>query len=102
MKKILALLSVLVIVSSCKEDKKEDVVTTKKEMSTMEKNLSKYVSFELTADLSGLTEKERQMIPLLIEAADKMHDLFWYESYGDKDALLASIEDEDTKKFVEY
>ncbi|WCO02209.1 dipeptidyl-peptidase 3 family protein [Psychroserpens ponticola] len=100
MKKIIALLSLLVIVMSCKEDKKEEVVTPEKEMTKMEKNLSKYVSFKLTADLSGLTENERQMLPLLIQAADKMNELFWYESYGDKNALLNSISDENTKKYV--
>ncbi|MFK7781021.1 dipeptidyl-peptidase 3 family protein [Psychroserpens sp.] len=101
MKKIIALLSILVIVTSCKEDKKEEVVTPEKKMTSMEKNLSKYVSFKLTADLGSLTEKERQMVPLLIEAADKMNDLFWFESYGDKSTLLNSIDDEDTKKYVE-
>ena len=100
MKKIIALLSVLVIVTSCKEEKKEEVVTAEKEMTEMEKNLSKYVSFKLTADVSKLTENERQMLPLLIKAADKMNDLFWYESYGDKEALLKSISDDATKQYV--
>ena len=101
MKKIIALLSVLVIVTSCKEDKKVEVVVPQKEMTKMENNLNKYVSFKLTADVGGLTEKERQMIPLLIKAADIMNDVFWYEAYGDKYALLKSISDKDTKKFVE-
>lgn len=101
MKKIIAFLSVLVIVTSCKEDKKEAVVVPEKEMTPMQKNLSKYVSFKLTADLSGLTPKEREMLPLLIEAADKMNDLFWYEAYGDKDALLKSITNKYTRRFVE-
>ena len=100
MKKLIALLSVLVIVTSCKEEKKEEVVAEEKEMTDMEQNLSKYVSFKLTADVSNLSENERQMLPLLIKAADKMNDLFWYESYGDKEALLNSISDEATKKYV--
>ena len=100
MKKIIALLSVLVIVTSCKEEQKEDLVTEEKEMTDMEKNLSKYVSFKLTADVSELSEKERQMIPLLIQAADKMNELFWYEAYGNKDSLLNSISDEDTKTYI--
>ena len=95
---LIAVLALLVI--SCKEDKKEEIVTPQEKMTPMEKNLSKYVSFKLTADLSGLTENERKMLPLLIKAADKMNDLFWYESYGDKDALLKSISDEDTKEYV--
>lgn len=67
----------------------------------MQKKLDKYVSVKLTADVSKLTENERKMIPILIKAADKMNDLFWYESYGAKDSLLNSITDADTKKFVE-
>ncbi|WP_323788348.1 dipeptidyl-peptidase 3 family protein [Psychroserpens sp.] len=101
MKKIIAMLSLLVIVTSCKGDKKEEVVMPEKEMTPLEKKLSKYVSFKLTADISGLSENERKMIPLLIKAADKMNDLFWFEAYGDKKELLNSISDEDTKKFVE-
>jgi len=66
----------------------------------MEQNLSKYVSVKLTADVSVLTENEQKMLPILIDAANKMNDLFWYESYGDCDALLNTISDEDTKQFV--
>jgi len=95
---LIAVMALLVI--SCKEDKKEEVVTQKNETVQMGKNLGKYVDFKLTADLSGLTENEREMLPLLIQAADIMNDLFWYESYGDKNALLNSISDEDTKEFV--
>jgi hypothetical protein len=67
----------------------------------MQKNLGKYVNVKLTSDLSDLSENEIKMLPILIEAADKMNDLFWYEAYGDKDELLNSISDEDTRKFVE-
>ena len=66
----------------------------------MQKNLSKYVSVKLTSDLSKLSDNERKMIPVLIKAANKMNDLFWYESYGDKAELLNSISDADTKTYV--
>ncbi|MEY8848062.1 Zn-dependent hydrolase [Psychroserpens sp. XS_ASV72] len=97
---LIALLAIFVI--SCKDEGKKDVEVAEdtNEMTSMEKNLSKYVSFKLTTDVSKLTEKEREMIPLLIQAADMMNDLFWYEAYGDKEALLNSISDEDTKTFV--
>lgn len=100
MKKIIVLLSVMAMVTSCKEDKKEDVVVSMENMTPMEKNLSKYVSFKLTADVSKLTKNEKKMLPLLIQAAEKMNDLFWYESYGDKEALLNSISDDATKQYV--
>jgi hypothetical protein len=104
MKKLIILLIVATFFYACKDDKTLKVAEDETEtvqVSDMEKNLSKYVSFKLTADVSKLTEKERQMLPYLIEAANMMNDLFWYESYGDRSELLRSISDENTKKFVE-
>lgn len=63
--------------------------------------LDKYVSFRLTSDLSALTERQRQMLPLLVEAADTMNGLFWKQAYGDRDALLSSVTDQAAKQLVE-
>ena len=46
-----------------------------------------YVPVELTADLSTLSEEDRQMLPLLIEAAQLMDTLFWYEAWGAPDSI---------------
>jgi hypothetical protein len=62
--------------------------------------LDKYVSVRLTTDLAPLSESEKQMIPLLIEAAQLMDECFWYEAYGDGQALLAGIEDPDLQQFA--
>jgi hypothetical protein len=51
--------------------------------------------------LTKLTDNQKEMVKLLIEAGKIMDDLFWYEAYGDKGALLESIEDEDLRKFAE-
>ncbi len=107
MKRIYITLLLISVVFSCKEDAKtnttdaNDAMNKETATTPMKKNLSKYVSFKLTSDLSKLTEKERQMVPLLIKASDLMNQLFWYEAYGDKRVLLESISDEDTKKYVE-
>ena len=51
-------------------------------------NLSdKYAEYTLTTDISHLSDNEREMLPLLFEAADIMDQLFWMENYGDKEAL---------------
>ena len=42
-----------------------------------------YADFPLLADLSGLTDGQRQMLVLLIEASQIMDDLFWRQAYGD-------------------
>lgn len=63
--------------------------------------LTSYVEVELSADLSGLTDNERKMLPLLIDACREMDDIFWLEAYGDKRALLAKIEDPELRRFAE-
>lgn len=68
--------------------------------SYVQKHLNGYATVKLTTDLSQLTEKEKQMIPLLIEAAKIMDTLYWDQSYGKMDSLLKSITDEPTKKYV--
>jgi hypothetical protein len=42
-----------------------------------------YADFTLQADLSLLTDKQREMIGVLIDASEIMDDLFWRQAYGD-------------------
>lgn len=63
--------------------------------------LDKYTTVRLTADVSHLPESEREMIPLLIEAADIMDSLFWHQAYGDPDSLWMLIDDESVRRFAE-
>jgi len=100
MKNTIMALTLLVLITSCKEEKKEEVSNDETVSTEIQNKLDKYVSVKLTTDLSKLTENELKMIPLLIKAADKMNDLFWYEAYGDKTELMDSIADEATKSFT--
>jgi hypothetical protein len=52
--------------------------------------VAKYTPVKLTTDLTVLTDRQREMIPLLIEAAQIMDQLFWKDAYGDREALLTS------------
>ena len=100
MKNSMIALVFLVLVSSCKEEKKEDTSTEDTTSTEMQNKLNQYVSVKLTADLGKLTENERKMLPWLIMAAEKMNNLFWYEAYGNKEELLNAIPDEATKTFA--
>ena len=51
-----------------------------------EKKLAKYKSVRLTADLSDLTDKQREMISLMIHIGD---DLGLYEAMAGKDSVDA-------------
>jgi len=66
----------------------------------IDKLLGKYVPVRLSANMEALSGKQKQMIPILIDAAKIMDELFWYEAYGDKDSLLAQIHDDQLRKFV--
>lgn len=62
--------------------------------------LAKYTQVKLTADLDVLSENQRQMIPILIEAGKIMDQLFWYEAYGSQEQLLGSISDIKFRQFA--
>lgn len=63
--------------------------------------LEDYVTVKLAADLSGLSDSQREMLPLLVEAAQVMDGLFWQQAYGDREALLEGIEDANARRFAE-
>lgn len=62
--------------------------------------LDKYTTVALTSDLSHLTVKQKEMVGKAIEAAKIMDDLFWYEAYGDKEAILTAMPDDDYRAFA--
>ena len=104
MMRIYFIIVVLVAVSCGPKDevrKPIKQVTVEQNNSDMLKKLNKYVVVKLDTDISVLTDNEKKMLLLLIKAADKMNDLFWFESYGDSEELLNSIEDVNTKKYAE-
>lgn len=67
---------------------------------TVPVKLDKYTPFQLTTDLSRLSENEKKMLPYLIKAADIMNQLFWYEAYGKKENLLNYLKG-DERKFAQ-
>jgi hypothetical protein len=66
----------------------------------IEQKLAQYTPVRLTADLSRLSERERRMIPLLIEAAQEMDTIFWQQVYPARDSLLATVRDSATRAYV--
>ncbi|TWU56965.1 Peptidase family M49 [Rubripirellula tenax] len=66
----------------------------------VKERLEQYVEVELTTDVQSLSEKQKKMIGLLIEAAKIMDGCFWYEAYGEPSSLLSEIKDADTKRFA--
>ncbi|WP_372774117.1 Zn-dependent hydrolase [Mangrovibacterium sp.] len=87
---------VLLLLFGCSNTPKKETITK----SEIEVKAAAFTSVTLTTDLSVLTESERQMLPLMFEAAKIMDDLFWIEAYGDKNAILAKADSEAMRKFI--
>jgi hypothetical protein len=88
------------LATSCgKEAPPEVTVST---LETVEPRPEIYADFTLTADLDHLSDEQKQMVALLIDAAQIMDDLFWRQSFGDDyEAWLDSIADDRTRRFAE-
>jgi hypothetical protein len=67
---------------------------------TMKANLDKFKEVTLTTDLSWLSENEREIIRILVEAADIMDEIFWMQAYGDKQQLMNQIENEYARQYA--
>ena len=66
-----------------------------------EEVLAKFTTVKLVADTASLTRNERRMLPLLVDAAREMHDVFWVQVVGPRDSVLSSIKDPAARRLAE-
>ncbi len=66
----------------------------------VDSRINTYETVKLTTDLNVLTVQERKVLPLLIQAAKIMDDLFWKQAYPHRDSLYNAVKDEKTKAFI--
>jgi Peptidase family M49 len=66
-----------------------------------QKGLASYASVKLSADLSSFDARQKQMIALLIEAADVTNSIYWQQGWGDQAALMQRVPDAPTRQYVE-
>ncbi len=86
---------------ACGEKTTETVATTSL-VEGYQNKLDIYKPVTLSADLSHLSDNQKQMLSLLIDASKIMDDLFWLQAFGkNKDAFLAGISDPKVKAFAE-
>lgn len=88
--------------ASCSDNSKMNASQESKDSLQLyvEERLPIYAKVKLSTDLSKLTDDERQVLPLLIKAAQIMDDLFWKQAYPQKDSLLAAVKDEKIREFI--
>ncbi len=115
-RKIIALSIIGVLafnVISCKSSSKKEEKTVKtgkkehvksdqvKKEQVKKYKMKKYAKVKLTADISHLSDNQKEMLKLLFKAADIMDDIFWLENVGEKDNFLSSIKDPELRKYAE-
>ncbi len=92
------LLLTLILVACNSADSGSEVATVDGNPAEL---LAAYTTVRLDADLSGLSDAERRMIPLLIDAAREMDAIYWFEVSGPRDSVLGSIADSGLRRFAE-
>ncbi len=102
--KFFAVLIIIGLSTHCsnKKSSENQVSANSAEHKKYQALVDEYITVPLTTDLSKLSENQKKMVPILIEAAKIMDDLFWDEAYGKRDSLMQALNDDAAKKFVEY
>ena len=98
MNRILLVMLMTALFYSCGQSTKNENNT--EENNEMKNKVEEFAPFKLTTDLSVLNGNEKQMLPLLFEAANIMNEIFWVEAYGNKEELLVDSLDEYTRMFA--
>jgi hypothetical protein len=91
------------VLSSCSKTPENETIlnTVGPQYLESESRLNIYFPVDLTSDLSHLTENQKQMLVLLIDASKIMDDLFWKQAFGeDKKFFLANISNSKVKDFA--
>ncbi len=90
-----------VVSTACEEsDARNAAVSQAGAGPTIAQKLAQYTPVRLTADLSRLSQRERRMLPLLIQAAQEMDTIFWQQVYPSRDSLLGTLSDSATRAYV--
>ncbi len=82
------------------EKKTNTVVLPDSLQEYVNERIKTYESVKLTTNLNQLTPAERKMLPLLIQAAQIMDELFWLQAYPQRDSLLNAVKDDRAKEFI--
>jgi len=90
-----------IIITGCGPKKGTNTNQLSTKDSAMLAKIKQFAVIKLTTDLSKLTENEKKIIPILIEIAKIMDDLYWLQTFGEKQSFLDSIKDSYTKQFAE-
>jgi hypothetical protein len=91
MKKGLILL-LLVVLFSCKSERKETAIEAKdKDLPPIEARIKAFAPVTIDVDLSNLSENEKKVVKLLVEAGQLADEIFWKQTAPDAIAVRDSL-----------
>ena len=70
-------------------------------LATPADRLARYTTVRLQPDTTHLTRHERQMLPLLIDAAREMHAIYWEQSVGPRDSVMRTMSDSTSRALAD-
>lgn len=91
-------IAIFFLMTSCSNNSS---TTLENESMSIDDRLAQYTPFELNADMSELSENQKEMISLLIDAAGAMEEVFWMQAYGNREQLMNSLESDEERRFAE-
>lgn len=91
-------IAIFFLMTSCSNNSS---TTLENESMSIDDRLAQYTPFELNADMSELSENQKEMISLLIDAAGAMEEVFWLQAYGNREQLMNSLESDEERRFAE-
>ncbi len=98
---ITILFSLLCVVGVNAQDAAVESAPTNEQENEQELSLrTTYINVPLKTDLSHLNDNQREMIRILISAADDIDKVFWQQAYGDRDSLLDGIDNDADRRFA--
>ena len=97
---VLTMMALFLGVISC-ENTEKSKANNKQENLENKDLLEIYTDFTLTANIDHLSANEKEMLKILFKAADIMNNIYWKESFGDKEGLMSRIQNPYSKKFAD-
>ncbi|MGM0906663.1 MAG: dipeptidyl-peptidase 3 family protein [Pseudomonadota bacterium] len=101
-KTLFSLAPLALILMGCSEPEPTDKKSTENYelVAEAEQRLDIYTPYQLKTDLSHLSDDQKKMVSLLIDASEIMDNLFWQQAFpGNKESLLSNVEG-DVREFT--
>lgn len=85
-----------ILLSACQIEPKTDEST-----SDLQAKVNEFTPVELNSDLlNNLSDNQKQLLSYLFDAAALVDEVFWEQSFGDKESLMNAVSDDAERMFL--